>query len=119
MEDAASFSGADDNTFSSAFADIYLENPINLQQVDPSLIQDQDLNNFEQQYVENQAESFMEMLAPAPPMAPPIENNEQADEDLELSSEQINDIESNQFAPKTRKQTTWGVRKFKGMQSMQ
>lgn len=111
MENAA----ADDYTFSGAFADMYLQNAVNLQQVDATNIQDQDLNNFNEQYAANGGESFIEMLGPPP--GSPIADSNNADEgdDIELSEQQIDDIECNQFAPKTKKQTTWGVRKFKGI----
>lgn len=109
MENAQYFQ-ADDNAFSAAFADSYLQEPNNLQQVYPADIQDQHFNQFQQEFPTNEQQSFMEMLPPPPPQESKHSNNEP---DEELTSEQLDDIEINQFAPKTRKQTLWGVKKFK------
>lgn len=114
MADASHFHQADDNTFSAAFADIYLQDSSNLEQVDPSTLQDHDLSNINEEYPTIHGESFMELLGPAPAQDAPIETNENEEHKVELSSDKIDEIESNQFAPKTKKQTNWGVRKFKG-----
>lgn len=113
MENAQNF-GADDNTFSSAFAVIYLEEPINLQQVDSSNIIDHDLNNFNQEFPTNKEQSFIDLLGP-PPVSPIADADAAHNVDeLELASDKIDEIKSKQFAPKTKKQTNWGVRKFRG-----
>lgn len=114
MDGASGFSEADDNSFSSAFADFYLQNPVNLEQVNPAVLQDHDLNNINEQYPTIEPQSFLELVGPAPIAPAAIDNNDKKEDDTELSPDKIDEIESNQFAPKTKKQTTWGVKKFKG-----
>lgn len=53
MDGAFKFPAADDNAFSTAFADIYLENEVNLEQVDAVPLLDHDLSEINQQYPTN------------------------------------------------------------------
>lgn len=117
MENAPYFQNADDNSFSGAFADIYLQNPHNLQQVEAESIQDEHYNNFQQNFPSNEPQSFLQMMPP-PPAVADDENTKDPNDDLELNPDQIDDIECNQFAPKTKKQTNWGVKKFRGIYFM-
>lgn len=88
-----------------------MDNPVNLQQVDVNNIQDPDFNAINEQYPANNDANYINLqLAPVA-----IENQPAEQDDMELPPDKIDEIESNQFAPKTKKQTLWGVKKFRGM----
>lgn len=110
MANAEDFA-ADNNNFNYAFADMFLENPVNLQEINVQDIQDAD-NQFEEQYIASNEKTYAE-LNPVPQQQ--TANSGNVPDAEELNQDQIDEIEELQFAPKTKKQTLWGVKIFRGV----
>lgn len=85
------FHGADKNSFSPAFVDIFLQLPKQLQDVDPKNIQDEYFSDIQQEYHQMEPQNY------PPVIYVPMDLKD------ELSTEQIDEIELSQFASKTKK----------------
>lgn len=107
MENAADYYCADENSFSSAFAGYYLENPQNLEQVNAKNIQDADLNGTLQDISAFARENNINVQRP-----------NVADDSTShwnhVTENEVDDVQNEAAKPKTHRQTKWGVNVFRG-----
>lgn len=102
---------ADDNQFLDASADYYLDEPQYLQPVDPVDIQDQYLNNVLGQCEPNQPQIYHEMQ---PASVPAPTTTKKTSRFFHVTESHADTIEENNYKDKTKKQTVWGVKIFRG-----